>query len=187
MRTLLCGIAAALLFAGGPSSAQEDTLVRWTRLEPAPFVETTPSSVIGPIEGTTDHFIPPSGKLRTVGKGFAMVNLKTGFLSFRMEGLSNGQPLSGTPIGAPVTGGLRGNVMATVVCYAMRPGHVVFTDTPLIVLDETGSGSFEGFVGLPWQCADAPGEMVFLIRHNNPATGTYGSYMVYGSGRVIVP
>ncbi len=187
MRVLLRAIAAWALFAAGAATAQEDVVVRWTRLEAAPFIETTPSSAIGPIEGTTDQFIAPSGKLRTVGKGFAMVNLRTGFLSFRMEGLSNGQTLAGTAIGAPVAGGLRGNVMATVVCYATRPGYVVFVDTPRIVLDETGSGSFEGFVSLPWQCADAPAQMVFLVRHDNPGTGPHGTYMVYGAGRVIVP
>lgn len=184
MRTLLCGIGAVLLLAAGPASAQPQT-VRWHRLETAPGVETVPPSAIGPLAGT-GQLVNKSLRWRTLEKGSAMLNLRTGFLAFRVEGLTAAQTVGELPIGAPIGGDIpQASVKATVVCNVKRPGQVVLVDTPTVLLDENGTGSFEGFVSLPAECAAAPDEIVFLLRHDNPGSTIDGLYFVYGAGRVI--
>jgi len=185
MRAFLCGIGAVLLLAGAPASAQPHT-IRWSRLETAPGVETIPPSAIGPLAGTADQFIYKSLRWRTLEKGSAMLNLRTGFLAFRVEGLCLAQQLGGLPIGAFIGGDVeQAKVKGTIVCLAMHPGSVLLVDTPTVFLDEHGSGSFEGFVSLPLQCADAPGEILFLLRHDNPGVAIDNLYFVYGAGPLI--
>lgn len=182
MRTLLYGIAAMSLLAGGAAFAGEE-VVRWTRLEAALGAGADAPLAIGPLAGTYDQYINASGRWRTVGRGSAMLNLRNGALTFQMEGLSNasGPAVLGGPIPTPT-------VKGTVVCYSIRPGHVVFVDTPTVTLNDNGTGSFEGFVNLPWECTDAPHEIAFLIRHDTPDRPAIdGTYMVYGAGRVINP
>ena len=191
MKALLRSIVAVLLFASGSASAEPPQTVRWTRLETAPGVETNPASAIGPLAGNNPQpqYINKSLRWRTLEKGSAMLNLRTGFLFFRLEGLSTAQEIGELPIGAPIGGDPallpQASVKATVVCYAKHPGLVVFVDTPTVFLDEHGTGSFEGFVNLPPECAELPGEIVFLIRHDNPNAPIDGLYFVYGAGRVI--
>jgi hypothetical protein len=183
MRALVLCVAIALLGAAGAASAQEEAVARWTRLEAALGAGVEAQTSFGPLEGTVDRFIAASGRWRTVGKGSATLNLNTGALSFHMEGLSNASatPVLGGPIPTPT-------VKATVVCYAIRPGSVVFVDTPTITLDDDGDGSFEGTVVLPWQCAAAPAEIVFLVRHDTPTRPAIdGTYIVYGAGRMLRP
>lgn len=180
MRSLLCGIAL-LLAAGSSASAGEAVVVRWNRLEAVLGSGTEAPLAIGPLAGTFDEYINPSGRWRTVGGGWAKLNVGNGALSFHIEGLAEASA------GIPPIGASRptDTVKGTIVCYATVPGSVVFVDTPTVTLTE-GSGSFEGFVNLPWQCADGPRAIAFLIRHDTPdRPGIDGRYMVYGAGRSI--
>jgi hypothetical protein len=185
MRALLCGVAVTLLSAGSAAFAEDEVVVRWTRLEAVTGAGAGVPLAIGPLAGTSDEYIDPSGRWRTVGRGWAMVNVKNGALSFHMEGLSEAFVGIGSPLGGPIP---TPTVKGTVVCYSTRPGYVVFVDTPTITIDERNTGSFEGFVDLPWECADAPREIAFLIRHDTPDRPAIdGDYLVYGAGRVIYP
>lgn len=185
MRTLLAGVAVAWLSAGGAAFAQDGTVVRWNRLEAVTGTGAGVPLAIGPLAGTSDQFIEASGRWRTVGRGWAMVNVRNGALSFYMEGLSEAFAGIGSPIGGPIP---TPTVKGTVVCYSTRPGFVVFVDTATVTLDERNVGSFEGFVDLPWECADAPREIAFLIRHDTPDRPAIdGDYMVYGAGCAVHP
>jgi hypothetical protein len=92
--------------------------------------------------------------------GHARVDLVTGELGFRVQGLVfAGGPNIGTP--GPVT-----QVKGTVVCNANGSGgdgNAVLIDTPTVPLDATGDAEFEGSLSLPSACRDLP-SIAFLIR-----------------------
>ena len=122
--------------------------------------------------------IPASGRWRTAGEGGAMLNLRTGFLSFRVEGISWANHYPNGPLGAPATGA----VMGTVVCDSTDP-WMVTVDTEPVPMDE-GSGSFVGIIDLPESCRARPEGIVFLLRHAAPGP-LFGNFVAYGAGRSI--
>lgn len=169
MRRMLFGLAVGLLtFAG--SAWADGPIVRWDRVEGFGAVDWTQIHV-GPIWASRG---------RTVGGGTVMLNLKTGFLSFSIRGMSNANQYANGPLGA-AAGGLW---MGTVVCDSTeRFGPFAFVDSEAILLKD-GTGSFQGFVVLPEGCKQRPEEMVFLIRHANPGP-LYGGFVAFGAGRHI--
>lgn len=169
MRNMLVAVVVGL-FAFMSSAWAETPIVRWDRIEGFGAVDTTQIHV-GPIGASRG---------RTVGAGRVMVNLKTGFLSFTIEGMSNGNQYANGPLGASA-GGM---FMGTVVCDSTeRFGPFAFVDSEAILLNE-GTGSYQGFLVLPEGCKQRPGEMVFLIRHANPGS-LYGGIVAFGAGRYI--
>jgi hypothetical protein len=171
-----------MLVAGSSASAGEEIVVKWSRLETVMGSGAAAPQAIGPLAGTYDAYIDASGRWRTVGDGWAKLNVRNGALSFHLEGLSEAFAGLQSPIGGPLP---TPTVKGTVVCHSTVPGSVVFVDTPTITLKD-GTGSFEGFVNVPWQCADAPHAIAFLIRHDTPDRPAIdGDYMAYGAGRSI--
>ncbi len=168
MRMFLCAIVV-LLVSGGVSASEEDSIVKWRRVEGLIGGDVVPVYV-GPIEG--------SNRWRTVGDGSVTLNLDTGYLSFRFRGLSPARPYA-NPLGSSATGPLKG----TIVCDSTYPWwQVVWVDTEPIQLTD-GNGSFEGFVSLPESCRLRPELMVFLLRHHNPGQAIDGVFVAYGAAR----
>jgi hypothetical protein len=158
---LACGVAWA-----------DGQMIRWDRME-ASFLQADESGCVGDI---------CPGRVRTVGGGRVMINLNTGFLSFKVEGLSNAAQFPNGVLGSMTE---QANFIGTVVCDSTaRYGFFAFVDTPPIVLAQ-GSGAFEGFVDLPEGCKQRPEETVFLVRHYNPGSAIDGLYVAYGAGRRI--
>ena len=165
--TLACGAA----WADGP-------MIRWDRME-ASFLQADQNGCVGG-EASGVYICP--GRVRTAGGGRVMLNLNTGFLSFKVEGLSNAGHFTNGPLG---TMAARADFIGTVVCDSTeRFGLMQSVDTNPIVLVE-GSGSFQGFVNVPEGCRQRPAETVFLVRHYNPGAGIDGLYVAYGAGRRI--
>jgi len=167
-KMLLAAVVGLFVFIS--SAWAEAPTVRWDRVEG-----------LGAVDWTQIHVGPIwASRGRTVGAGNVMLNLKTGFLSFRIEGMSNGNQYANGPLGASGSGLL----MGTVVCDSTeRFGPFAFVDSEAILVNE-GTGSYQGFVLLPEGCKQRPEEMVFLIRHANPGP-LYGGFVAFGAGRHI--
>jgi hypothetical protein len=111
-----------------------------------------------------------------------MLNLRSGFLSFQVEGLSNAAHFTNGPLGSMTA---QANFIGTVVCDSTeRYGLMQYVDTPPFALIQ-GTGAFEGFVEIPEACEQRPEETVFLVRHYNPGAAIDGLYAAYGAGRTI--
>jgi len=167
----------AAMFACGVAWADGPT-VRWDRME-ASFLQADENGCVGG-EASGVYICP--GRVRTVGGGRAMLNLNTGFLSFRVEGLANAGHFTNGPLGTMTA---KANFIGTVVCDSTeRYGLMQYADTvPMALLE--GTGSFRGFVDIPEACRQRPEETVFLVRHYNPGAGIDGLYVAYGAGRTI--
>lgn len=171
MRRILVAVAFGLLtFA---SSAWADgPIVRWDRVEGVIGADLTPINV-GPIMA--------SGRWRTTGEGRVMLNLETGLLSARVDGISCAKHYPNCPIGSPA--GVQ-PLIATVVCNSTgRFGSIEWVDTPTMKAG-VDSLSYEGFLSLPSSCRDYPEELAFLIRHTETAP-FWGSFVLYGAERSI--
>lgn len=170
MKRMLMAASIGLLAVAGTALAS-DQIVRWDRLESTLAVDAA-NAAVGPM-------LP--ARARTVGGGWVMVNLRTGFLAFRVDGLSTAGQYFNGPLGGP---GMQRLYMGTVVCDStQRYGPIAWVDTSPVEFSE-GSGWFRGFVTLPDGCVQRPDEMVFLVRHAD-ATPQYGLYAAYGAGRHI--
>lgn len=169
MKKLLCLFAATLAYGVAWAG---DLMIRWDRME-ASFLQADESGCVGDI---------CPGRVRTVGGGRAMLNLSTGFLTFRVERLSIAAHFTNGPLGSMTS---QANFIGTVVCDSTeRFSEMEYVDTAPIVLTQ-GSGDFQGFVDLPDGCIQRPAETVFLVRHYNPGAGIDGLYAAYGAGRTI--
>ena len=177
MRRMLFGLASGLLtFAS--SAWAEGPIVRWDRIEGV----LTPSG--SPIEiGDQDNKIQSHAAMWSVGKGRAMVNLETGFVSFQLEGLAYANTITSSAIGAlPENSPVKG----TVVCNAGRssPWPIEFADTADFVL-ESGTGSFTGFVAIPPMCLQNPYGIAFLVRRTADRPQCPDCFVAYGAGRTM--
>ena len=84
----------AAMLASGVAWANEP-MIRWDRME-ASFLQEDENGCVGG-EASGVYICP--GRVRTVGGGRAMLNLSNGFLSFRIEGLSNAAHFTNGPLG----------------------------------------------------------------------------------------
>jgi hypothetical protein len=170
MKKLLMAATLGLLAVTSAALAG-DQIVRWDRLDGTLSVDPANSSV-GPIL---------AARARTVGGGSVIVNLNTGFVSFRVDGMSVGGQYFNGPLGSP---GLQTLWMGTIVCDStQRYGPMTWGNTPAVEFSE-GNGAFQGFVTLPDGCAQRPDEMAFLVRHAS-AGPQYGLWTAYGADRHI--
>lgn len=162
-------LALAALLACSPAWA-DSTIIKWDRFEGVHFQDTDYGCIGG--------LICP-GRPRTSGPGQAILNLKTGHLTFRVTGISNAAAYSNGVLGGPAAG--PGNFIGTVVCNSTeRDGTTMeYVDTPPIWFID-GGGSFTGFVALPAGCKERPEETVFLVRRISD-----GTYIAFGAGRTI--
>lgn len=175
MRKLLLALAAVLACGSAWADA---TIIRWDRFEASLLQADQNGCVGGNVSGVT---LCP-GRPRTVGPGRVMLNLRNGFLSFRLSALSNAAHNPNGPLGAHTTPAM---FIGTVVCDSTeRFGILEYVDT-LPIQFVNGGGSFQGVVDLPDGCRARPEETVFLVRHYNPGQGIDGLYVAYGAGRVI--
>ncbi|HET9750928.1 MAG TPA: hypothetical protein VFS06_16650 [Casimicrobiaceae bacterium] len=111
--------------------------------------------------GTGTGKVAGGGQPWTTSSGRASVNLRTGQVSFVVQGLvfAGGNTI-GTPL--PIT-----QVKGTLVCDtngSAGNGNSVLVDTPAVALDATGDAQFSGSVGaLPAACLSEP-DVAFLVR-----------------------
>jgi hypothetical protein len=172
MRRTLAAVAVGLLTLAGSAWA-DSPIVRWNRIEGVIGADLTEIRV-GPIFAST--------RWRTAGAGSAMVNLKTGFLSFRLTGASAAKNFANQPLGAP-SPSAGGTQIGTVVCNATeRFGPIEWVNTPVLTTD-SGGVSFQGFVVVPESCRAHPEDVVFLIRH--PENSSLSGFNFYGADRTI--
>ena len=176
MKRMLLGLAVALLAAASNARAGGvlGPIVSWNRIEGTIVMPDGSGMTVGPLQG--------SARYRVGGQGKVVLYLASGFLYIRVEGLSWALHYQNGPLGA----GLNGPFMGTVVCDSTeRFGVAVWADTPVLELSQ-GASSFAGVVDLPQACRDRPDEIVFLLRHANPANPSlFGTFVAYGAGRVI--
>jgi hypothetical protein len=172
MRRIL--VAAGLVLTAFSSAVLADgPIVRWDRVEGVIGADYMPVQV-GPF--------PASGRWRTTGSGQVVLNLKTGFLSVKVSGISVANHYANGPLGSP-TPLSKGNVIVTVVCNSTeRYGPITWADAT--VPGGVGSLNWHGFLDLPTACVDNPEELVFLVRHIE-GPPFYGSFMLYGAERTI--
>lgn len=163
-------VAAALTLAALSSPVLADgMIVRWDRVE----------GVVMPVEVGPFAW---SGRERTTGSGRVILNLRTGFLSVQVTGISVANHYANAPLGSPSPIN-PGNLLATVVCNSTeRYGPITWADATVVA--GAGSLKWEGFLNLPAACADNPEELVFLVRHleGPPLNGTF---LLYGAERSI--
>lgn len=170
MKQMQISLAAGLLGVAGAAAAAGH-VVEWGRVEGFGAADTTLMHV-GPFNAAHG---------RTVGSGHVLLNLDTGRLTFRVDGLTNGDHYNNGPLGAPWTAG--DVLVGTVVCDSTeRFGAMSWADSTPVAFDAHGNGTFRGAVRLPGACRDRPEEIVFLLRYSGSApTG----FVAYGAGRVI--
>jgi hypothetical protein len=167
-------IAAALTLAALSSPVLANgTFVRWDRVEGVVGADYMPVQV-GPFAAT--------GRWRTTGSGQVILNLRTGFLSVRVTGISVANHYDNAPLGSPSPIN-PGDLLATVVCNSTeRYGPITWTDST--VFASAGSLRWQGFLNLPTACVDNPEELVFLVRHLE-GPPFFGAFMLYGTERSI--
>lgn len=168
--SIVVGVGLLALLGAAMADAQ---MVRWDRVEGIGAVDAV-DIWVGPIQASRG---------RTIGEGRVMLNLKNGFLSFVVKGLTNGNQYDNGPIGAPWFPGAPEPLIGTVVCDSTeRIASVSWVGTPNVLFDAAGNGKYEGFVDVPQACKDRPEETVFLLRHpNRPGN----KFVAYGAGRTI--
>jgi hypothetical protein len=175
---MLFGLAIGLLtFAS--SAWAEGPIVRWDRIE---GVLPPPGSPM--VIGDQANKIQSHQTMWTAGKGRAMINLETGFVSFQVEGLVFSDAMTTSPIGSS---GSSLTVMGTVVCNAgMHPSPWVieFADTTEVVM-EFGTASFSGFVAIPPMCLQDPNGIAFLIRRPPNVLKCPNCFIAFGAGRTV--
>jgi hypothetical protein len=161
MKTILAGLLTLPLVCTAYADEASDSAVRWSEIAGV----ITAQGVDNPISTTIS-----SGTFAwTARSGRALVDLRTGFMSFDVDGLViNGTAFSGTP--GPVTA-----VTGTLVC---NPGasNEVTHDSPPVPLSVHGNAAFSGDVANgPIAC----GNPLFLIRIAVPQ-GAAGRWIATG-------
>lgn len=140
-------------------ATDDDSTVRWRTI----VGNINDPGVSNPVAG-----IPSGGLPWTTIRGNARVDLKTGRISFNVEGLVlNGGNASGTP--GPVV-----SVKGTLVCSPGTPAQAVL-DTATVPLSPEGDAEFIGDLGTVPACANP----LFLIRVPS------GSWIATGAVRVL--
>jgi hypothetical protein len=151
IRILTIALPLALMTITPAAVRADDPNVRW-------------DEIIGIIQagnavGTGSGQVLGGGQPWSATRGAATVNLATGDVAFRVEGLvlAGGSSI-GTP--AAIT-----TVKGTLVCDAdgSGSGNSTLVDTPLVPLSPQGDAEFHGSVGsLPAACLEP--DIAFLIR-----------------------
>jgi len=161
MKKTLTGLMC-LLFASTVSAAN-DPVAHWSRIVGV-ITALNVDNPVADIDSGTFAWTTKSGR--------ASVNLRTGHMSFAVNGLAiNGTVFSGTP--GPIT-----EVTGTLVCNAGDAAEAIL-DTPDVALSAGGDASFSGNIGpIPLTCANP----LFLIRIASPA-GARGRWIATGSVR----
>lgn len=151
----------AILMSGSVSLAHAslaETEVEWRQLV----------GVISPgnTVGTGSGKVTGGGTPWVVSNGSAEVNLTTGDIRFRVDGLvlAGGNSI-GTPDGVT-------SVKGTLVCDTtgvLNSGNSTIVDTPLVTLSPQGNARFSGNLGaLPLACTSQP-NIAFLVRSGGGA------------------
>jgi hypothetical protein len=149
-----------LLLTAAAFAANDDSTVRWRTI----VGNINDPGVSNPVAG-----IPSGGLPWTTTQGNARVDLKTGQISFNVEGLVlNGGNASGTP--GPIT-----SVKGTLVCNPGTPAQAV-VDTATVPLSQEGDAEFIGNLGSVPACANP----LFLIR-----VPSNDSWIATGAVRVL--
>jgi hypothetical protein len=174
MRRMLFGLAVGLLtftgsaWAGGP-------IVRWDH-------------VVGNIGTESDSpnlmvaGISPSPRWFSMSGGRVMLNLESGFVSIKIDGISgaNHRPGSASVLGTTIASAARG----LVVCNSSeRYGTPTVILTDEFVVDD-GDVSYSGVLALTEDCRQNPEDLVFLLQLKR-GDGTYGWWHAFGTDRHI--
>lgn len=170
---------------GGQTGKDQGKTVQWERIIGAQQT----GDLVGTGTGTTPSTAPPvvGGAPWETTDGQAQVNLKTGKLRFKVEGLvlavgsAPAFKLSGLDIGTPA--GVT-QVKGTLVCDVdgSSTGSSVLVDTTPVSLSAQGDAQFNGTVALPAVCSSEP-DIAFLIRIVQPA-GFADVWIAVGAVRI---
>jgi hypothetical protein len=153
IRTSSLVVSALVVLAAGHARADDQTL-KW-------------QTIIGIIQaGNVVGGIGGGGQPWSTLGGNATVNLNTGKVNFRVDGLVLA---GGNTIGTP---GAINQVKGTLVCGVGTATQTVF-DTPLVDLSATGDARFEGaFDGTaPTECASPKAVLVRIAANRWIANG----------------
>ena len=174
MRRMLFGLAVGLLtftgsaWAGGP-------IVRWDQV-----VGNTGS------EGDSINLIvagiPASQNWFFVSGGRVMLNLKSGFVSIKIDGISvaNHRPGTANVLGSSLASSAKG----LIVCNSSeRYGTPTGIPTDEFVFDD-GDVSYSGVLALTEDCRQHPEDLVFLLQLKR-LNGTYSAWHAFGADRHI--
>lgn len=176
MRRILLGCVAGLMVCG--AAWAEGPIVRWDQIIGVTGHESEAQLVV---DG-----IVPSGRWITVRDGRAMLDLATGFVTIKVEGVSYARhygfgSVAPAPLGGPIPAS--NSRYGTFVCGATS-AYPVQVDTETFFI-ERGAGSYRGFLtGVPEECRQHPEDIVFLLR-TVAQGGTLGPYFAYGAAQTI--
>lgn len=148
---ILSATVISIAFAPVAASA-DDPNVRW-------------ADIIGIIQagnvvGSGTGAVTGGGQPWSTTRGAARVNLSTGEVQFRVEGLVLA---GGNTIGTP---GTINQVKGTLVCDtdgSAGSGNSTLVDTPLVPLSAQGDAEFQGVVAIPAVC-QTQSDIAFLVR-----------------------
>jgi len=126
----------------------------------------------------------------TTTDGMAKVDLKSGKVKFKVQGLVlavgsvSADSLFGLGIGSPsgVTE-VKGTLVCNVDGTAGMTGNSVAVDTDSVALDPQGDAQFSGTISIPAACTSAPDDTAFLIRIVLPSA-FLNAYIAFGAVRV---
>lgn len=185
-RMLLAFTAGLLMFSGsawadGPLGGRPDgPIIRWDMIEGKH--QDGVSIEVGGVLSSARSFVTAEGR--------ALFNLRNGFISIQIRGLShaNHHPagLSGPqPLGSYI-GPVASVKVGTIVCSSTGMGGLspAVVDTAIFELKE-GTGSYHGFVDVPDGCRQFPEDTVFLLRTPPTAPVLPGLFQAYGAARTI--
>jgi len=174
MRRMLFGLAVGLLtFAG--SAWADGAIVRWDQVIGNTGTEAdSPYLIVAGILSSPRWFFVSGGRV--------MLNLGTGFVSIKIDGISRAHHNPGAPnvMGSSVESDARG----LIVCNSSeRYGTptVIPTDE-FVVVD--GDVSYSGVLALTEDCRQNPEDLVFLLQLKR-GDGTYGTWHAFGADRHI--
>jgi len=174
MRRMFFGLAVGLLtFAG--SAWADGPIVRWDQVVGNTGTEADSPNLI--IAGTLS-----SPRWFLVSGGRVMLNLRTGFVSIKIDGISRAHHIPGSAnvMGSSVSSDARG----LIVCNSSeRYGTptVIPTDE-FVVVD--GDVSYNGVLALTEDCRQQPDEVVFLLQLKR-GDGTYSTWHAFGADRHV--
>ena len=111
-----------------------------------------------------------------------MLNLETGFVSIKIDGMSRAHhiPSVGNILGSNAGGAARG----LIVCNSsQRYGDPIFIPTDEFVIED-GDVSYNGVLAMTEDCRQKPEELVFLLQLKL-SSGAYGLWHAFGADRHI--
>lgn len=176
----MCFTAAVALLAFAGSAFAGGSIIRWDNV--AGKAQDGVSLDVAGISSSSRPFLTSGGRV--------VFNLKTGFISIHVKGLSHGKQfpagVSGPqPIGAYI-GPVNNTKVGTIVCNSTSMGGVAPTavDTAVFVLKD-GTGSYQGFIDVPDGCRQYPEDTAFLLRTPPDFHVLPGIFQAFGADRTI--